>query len=36
MVPVTPAGAAILVLFVFLCMAGFELAKIVKAGRARP
>ena len=35
-VPVTPGGAAILILFVILCMAGFELAKIVKAGRGSP
>ena len=35
-VPVTPAAAAMLILFVFLCMAGFELAKIVKAGRHSP
>jgi Ca2+-transporting ATPase len=35
-VPVPPAGIAILTLFVFLCMAGFELAKIVQAGRDSP
>jgi len=35
-VPVTPAGMAILILFVILCMAGFELAKIVNAGRDSP
>ena len=35
-VPVTPGGAAILILFVILCMAGFELAKIVKGGRDSP
>jgi hypothetical protein len=35
-VPVTPAGTAILILFVFLCVAGFELAKIIKGGRGSP
>jgi Ca2+-transporting ATPase len=35
-VPVTPGGAAVLILFVILCMAGFELAKIGKAGRDSP
>ncbi len=35
-VPVTPGGAAILILFVILCMAGFELAKIGKAGQDSP
>lgn len=35
-VPVSPGGIAVLVPFVILCMAGFELAKIVKAGRDLP
>jgi Ca2+-transporting ATPase len=35
-VPVTPAGTAVLILFVILCMAGFELTKIVKAARGAP
>ncbi|HUK93117.1 MAG TPA: HAD-IC family P-type ATPase, partial [Methanomicrobiales archaeon] len=35
-VPVTPASAAMLIIFVFLCMAGFELAKVMKAGRDSP
>jgi predicted transporter len=35
-VPVPPGGTAILILFVFLCMAGFELAKVVKGGRDSP
>ncbi|MDD1665318.1 MAG: cation-transporting P-type ATPase [Methanomicrobiales archaeon] len=35
-VPVTPGGAAVLILFVILCMAGFELAKIGKAGQDSP
>jgi Ca2+-transporting ATPase len=35
-VPVPPGGTAILILFVFLWMAGFELAKVVKGGRDSP
>ncbi|HUK93096.1 MAG TPA: hypothetical protein VLU98_03570, partial [Methanomicrobiales archaeon] len=36
MVPLTLTGAATLILFVILCMAGFELAKVVRAVRASP
>ena len=35
-VPVPLGGTAILILFVFLCMAGFELARVVEAGRGSP
>jgi P-type Ca2+ transporter type 2C len=35
-VPINTAGTAVLILFVILCMAGFELAKIGKSGRGSP
>ncbi|MDD1663464.1 MAG: cation transporting ATPase C-terminal domain-containing protein, partial [Methanomicrobiales archaeon] len=35
-VPVPMAGTGTIMIFVFLCMAGFELAKIVKAGQVSP
>jgi Ca2+-transporting ATPase len=35
-VPVTPAGAAMVVIFALLCMAGLELMKIARTSRGRP